>query len=162
MRTATKPSVSWPGACYQFDVAHPDLDRLMNFCVPFAQQRLAEDGRFHPFAATLHSSGEITPQATYTGEEHPEVHELVKDYTHLLKNIASRGEASAAALCFDYCLPITGEPSADRAKKKDAIAIGLEHCNGESVTVYLPYSKLAEGYAYDPIIAVARAREFFD
>lgn len=143
-------------------MTHPDLDRLLNFCLPFAQQRLAEDGSFHPFVATLQTSGEITPQATYTGDEHPNAHELLKAYTHLLKDIAARGEASAAALCFDYCLSLTGEPSADRAKKKDAIAIGLEHANGDSVTVYLPYNKLEEGYTYDAMISVPRAREFFD
>jgi len=50
----------------------------------------------------------------------------------------------------------------DEERKKDAIAVALEHSSGESAVVYLPYrKKLFGGYSYDPLIAVAGEHKFF-
>ena len=44
-------------------MAHPDLDRLLSFCIPFAQDQLKKNNGFHPFAAVINSEGAIEPLA---------------------------------------------------------------------------------------------------
>ena len=139
-------------------MAHPDLDRLVDFCVKFAQDQLKKRGAFYPFAATVWPSGELTPLAIYSGDDSPKPQALIDEFTELLKNLAQSGEAHATALCYDSRVSTAGNQS----EKKDAIAVSLEHSNGEAVIVYLPYrKKLFGGYNYDSIIGVAGGRKFF-
>jgi hypothetical protein len=139
-------------------VAHPDLDRLLDFSLRFAQDMLKKRGTFYPFAATVQTDGELKPLAIHSGTETPQPRALLDQFSEVLKNLARNGEALATALCFDGLVSSEG----DEKRKKDAIAVALEHSNGESAVVYLPYSKkFFGGYSYAPLIAIAGERKYF-
>ena len=132
-------------------MAHPVLDRLMDFCLRFAHSMLAKNGAFHPFAAKLNTAGELSPVAIPLGEEVPPSQALVSRYTALLKDLAAAGEIQAAALCYDTTLA-TGH----------AITVSLEHADGESVTVFQPYQQASNGkFRFDPPVATVSPRKFF-
>ena len=46
--------------------AQKDLDDLLNFVVPLAQELLGKNGQFYPFGATMSQAGE----ASLVGEDH--------------------------------------------------------------------------------------------
>ena len=62
-------------------MAHPDLDRLLSFCLPFAQEMLKKHGEFHPFAVTVLTNGELNPIAIDSGEEHPSATKMIDELT---------------------------------------------------------------------------------
>ena len=127
---------------------HPDLDRLLDFCLRFAQNRLTRTGAFHPFAAGIGVTGDLQPLAIHLGDKIPESQELINRYTVRLKELAAAGELQAGALCHD---------------SPDSITVLLEHASGECVTVFVAYSKAPAGeYQYDPPVAVKAERRFFN
>ena len=68
---------------------------------------------------------------------------------------AAGAEARAAAVCWDASVTVN-------ETKVDAIAVGLEHVQGESVNVYLPYRKrLLRGFKFGEIVGEFREPEFF-
>jgi hypothetical protein len=60
-------------------MAHPDLDRLLSFCIPFAQDQLKKHDGFHPFAAVVDAGEDVKPVAIYEGEEHPQPTEMIEN-----------------------------------------------------------------------------------
>jgi hypothetical protein len=70
---------------------------------------------------------------------------------------ANTGELRAAAVRADVRVPPPGSEA-----KTDAIHVGLEHANGEAVTVFLPYQKGRFGRVrYGNLFVSARDRQFF-
>ncbi len=138
-------------------MAHPDLDQLVDFCLGFAQSQLKKNGSFFPFAATVLEGGRIAPLAVHSGDDKPSADALIKELAEIIVGVTSRGEADAVAICYDGRVSIAG----GGGRKKDSITVVLEHRNGESIAIYLPYSKKLFGYKYDPIIATANDRRFF-
>jgi hypothetical protein len=119
---------------------------------------LKKRGAFYPFAATVTPDGDLKPLAIDSGDETPQPKVLLDQFSEVLRNLASDGEAIATALCFDSLVSAGG----DEKRKKDSIAVALEHSNGESAVVCLPYrKKFFGGYSYDPLIAVPGERRFF-
>lgn len=47
------------------------LEKLLNYCVGFAQQMIQGHGEFHPFGAIIDSMGQHTAVGGYTGDELP-------------------------------------------------------------------------------------------
>lgn len=139
-------------------MAHADLDRLMDFCIRFAQGMLAKQGAFYPFGALVKSTGELQPLAVDSGQENPLPQALVQELTAALQNLAARGEADALALCYDSRLSAAGPQKSET----EAIAVDLEHRDAESLIVYLPYGKDDSGkFTYDDPVAVKKPRKFF-
>ncbi|HEV2455236.1 MAG TPA: hypothetical protein VGY98_13310, partial [Verrucomicrobiae bacterium] len=70
---------------------------------------------------------------------------------------AARGEIRAAGICCDVKVATPEYP-----EKTDAVQFALEHQNGESVNVFLPYDLDSSGEVkYGGLFATAREREFF-
>jgi hypothetical protein len=137
-------------------MAHPDMDDLLSYCIPAAQDLLTNNGEFYPIAATKGKDGLLTPRAIYSGNEHPKSSEMIDEFVALFRNEGLREGLEAVAICYD------GRVSVDGQTKKDAITIFLEHNNGECVTVYVPYSKkVFRGYSYEAIIASAAEPRVF-
>jgi hypothetical protein len=72
-------------------MANPDLDRLLDHCIPFAQAMLKKRGAFLPFAATVQSNGELSSVAIHTGNEHPAATELIGQAMRRLHGAYLRG-----------------------------------------------------------------------
>ena len=138
------------------DVAHPDFDRLLEFCLPFAQQTLKKYDDFHPFAAKVGLDGELSPLAIY-GDDHEPQAAPVEQYEALLRRLTAEGDVKAVALCYDSVVFANGEDGGSQ----DAIAVALEHVDGECITSFLPYRKrFLLGYKYDALVAQPAEKRF--
>jgi hypothetical protein len=139
-------------------MAHPELDALFNTLLPFAETMLREYGEFYPFGAIMSSSGEIRQVgAKMEGDDHPPSEPLIDLLTENFKKQAVKGELRAAGICYDV---LTVSPGEDQ--KRDAICCALEHYSGETVDVFVPYVKAADGdVQYGTVFSARRAAQFF-
>lgn len=115
-------------------MAKDELDALMNFVLPFAQRMLSEHGEFFPFGGVMTAKREIISIAASDGRENPPSQRLVDLMTESFQAKAKSREYCATAIVVDVrvTVPSTG-------KKSDAIQIRLDHEDGISVEVLLPY-----------------------
>jgi hypothetical protein len=139
-------------------MAHPDLDTLLNAVLEMAEMLLKKQGAFLPIGAIMLSNGEIRHVgAQIEGEEYPGAHPLMELLTSMFKKEAAAGRLRAAAMSYDV---LTVPPG--KSLKQDAICCSLEHCFGESVDVFKPYIKAADGtFQFEEIFAVKRTPTFF-
>jgi hypothetical protein len=138
-------------------MAHPDLDELLNTVIPFAQQTLAQYGEFYPFGASMAPDGTIALESAHTGEDQPQSQELIDMLTEGFRQAAAAAKLRAACICFDVRTIPPGE-----TMKTDAVCISLEHESGESVDLFLPYSKGLSGkIRYGELFGAERDRQFF-
>ena len=138
-------------------MAHPDLDELMNALLPFAQEMLRKHGAFYPFAGSMSTAGEIAQVGGYTGDEQSPTKEVIDLLVGGLGEEARLGEIRAAAVCLDVRTIPPG-----KSEKTDAICVRLEHLNGESVDVFLPYRKGWLGkYTFGDLFATKGDRRIF-
>ena len=128
---------------------HPDLEELLNFLIPFAQEMLAKNGEFYPFGAAIDAQGEVAAQAADTGEEQPDSNDVIAMLVAGMREEAKRGEIRAAGICYDARVVPPG-----KTEKTDAIACRLEHSSGEAFVTFVPYRKGFMGrYKYDDLFA---------
>jgi hypothetical protein len=138
-------------------LAHEDLDQLLNSLLPFAQEMLAKHGEFFPFGGYLDVGGRIAHVNGWTGEEQPPSQQIIDLISAGLREQANRGDIRASGICVDVLTTPPGE-----TQKRDAISVRLEHTNGESVVVLLPYRKSASGeYEYGELFAVRGTHYIF-
>src|SRR5262249_15670743 len=121
-------------------MARPDLNSLLNIVLPFARQMLAHHGEFYPFGAQMSAEGETKHVGGYTGDEHPPSQELIDLLKGAFQARAKKCELRATALCIDIRTIPPGQ-----TEKVDAIYVELDHADGESVKVFLPYAKDSSG-----------------
>ena len=138
-------------------MAHSDLQALLDSLLPFAQSLLSKYGDFHPFGAYMAIEGDIRWVGVDAGEEFPPGQLLVDTMTEMFKKQAASDEIRAAAICYDALTIPPGKKT-----KTDAIAFSLEHRAGESISVFVPYVKGANGdVQYSDLFAVNRNAQFF-
>lgn len=138
-------------------MAHPDFDRLLEFCLPFAQQTLKKYDDFHPFAVKIGADGTMSPLAIYGDDDEPQA-APVEQYEELLRRLTTEDDVTAVALCYDSVVFANGEDGGSQ----DAIAVALEHVDGECMTSFLPYRKrFLLGYKYDTLVAQPAVKRFW-
>jgi len=138
-------------------MAHPDLDELHNFLLPFAQEMLAKYGEFYPFGASMGVNGAISAEAAYDGSEHPPSQHMIDLITQGFYEKAMNGVIRAAGICYDVRTLPPGE-----VKKSDAICISLEHRSGDAVDILVPYKKKwLRKVVYGELFREHRAPQFF-
>ena len=110
--------------------AQNDLDAFLNAVLPFAEQSLAKRGEFFPFgAAAAEADGTIAMLATDSdlGDQPP---------SQLVLNALYRGARAEAetrrAVAFVADV---------RAGNGDAIRVELEHREGTTLVILLPYTR---------------------
>jgi hypothetical protein len=137
-------------------MAHQDLDNLADYCIGFAKQMLGKYGEFFPFGASIGGGGNLAADGLFLENEHPPSQSVIDKYTELYRGRAKTGELTAAAVFWDSRVSLENGP------KTDAISIGLEHSNQESITVYVPYKKLLlRGHQFGEPAAARREPWFF-
>jgi len=131
-----------------------ELDALLNALVPFAQQQLAKRSGFHPFGATLAADGRVTPVAI-GGEEPADAASDIEALLHGFRSRAREDDLRAVALCWDATIT-------EGNTRTDAIAVGLEHAEGDAMNVFVPYRKRRlRGYAFGELVAGPREASVF-
>ena len=109
--------------------AQADLDGLLNAVLAFAQQQLEAHGAFFPFGATVGTDGQIALAAADPREgERPGSQSVLEALYDGVR--ADRGSRRAAACVADVLI-----------EGRDAIRVELEHTEGASMSVALPYSR---------------------
>ena len=84
--------------------------------------------------------GEIRPLAAYWGDEHPPAQNVIDELSLVL--IANAFPHNTAALGLAYDIHFA-EPK--DAPKRDAIKVDIEHADGQSVSVIVPYTMNQDG-----------------
>ena len=121
-----------PMSCWRDSASQPaqnDLDGLLDAALPFAQEMLAKHGEFLPYGAATTSSGETKLIAADPDEgEQPDSMSALATLVEGLQ--VERDALRSTALVSDV-----------RLAESDAIRVELEHLEGHSIVVLLPYRK---------------------
>jgi hypothetical protein len=134
-----------------------DLNRLMNALLPYAQQMLNQQAQFLPFAGAVGAQGEVELIGGFPGEAGATARDVQEVLLEGLKRGASEGKYRATALCSDVRVR-RGESETP----VEAISISLEHADGTSIEVYLPYARQPTGRVeYGEMFGTAREVRIF-
>ena len=137
---------------------HPDLARLMDYCLKRGQETLSRHGKIDPFSATVQAHGQLFPLIVPPDYQKLPLESLIAEHTYLLRDVAKRGEATAVALCFDNRAALDGL----QRPNGNEIRLLLEHANGDSLDVQLRYHKRAlMGYRFGALAAVKCENKYF-
>ena len=117
-----------------------EVEELMNAVLPFAKKMLSEHGEFYPYGGAVNSNGEIIHMMSGDGDEHPPSQKLIDLLIESSRAQAKAGEYRATAIVFDVRVK---PPNSDQ--KTDAIQINLDHADGLSIAVFLPYQVKGKG-----------------
>lgn len=135
------------------DLPGTDLDRIFRVLLPRAREALiASDGRLTPLGATLDNQGELHAAVTVEGAEPMQPPALLERMLASFEAQACAGRIKACGVCYDA--RVEGPAGA-----ADAIATRLEHQNGESAVIYLPYVRTGGGaFEFGSLIPASETR----
>ncbi len=133
-----------------------DCEKLMNEALPFAEKMLQQYGEFIPYGYAMKANGEIVSISGQSKKEHPPSMEIMVLLNDGFRKSAKSGEYIATSLIYDVkvVVPSTGI-------KSDAISFALDHKDGYSVVVMLPYKLVNHKIIYGEIFAQAGEKEIF-
>jgi hypothetical protein len=138
------------------NTAKTESDNLLNAAVPFAEKMLTQHGEFYPYGAALTPSNQVVSVAATPGGERPPSAEVIKLLNAAFRQGAKDGKYKATALVYDAMVQLP-----ESHAKSDAIAVSLNHKDGYSVVVYLPYSRSGSGLSFGHVFAVSGASDVF-
>lgn len=107
--------------------AQDDFDNLLNVCLPLAQEQLAKSRAFGPFHCTVTLDGQLG--LGMLAPEDSAGADIVAGNREALRQ--QRGDIRSCAVAFDVTVA---------ELKTDAIRIDLEHADGATLTLVVPYS----------------------
>src|SRR5215213_11796881 len=130
-----------------------EIQELLNFLLPYAEQMLSQHGEFYPYAAALDSDGELNAVGTDLDDESPDVSELLLALHQGLRERAAEGAIRASGIAADVNLtdPDSGETT-------DAVQVELDHADGDPVDIYVPYESEGDAIKFGELVA-AEGRE---
>ena len=132
-----------------------EIEQLVKYLLPFAEERLNRDGEFYPYAAIVAADGELKLVAAAAGEE-PDAGDLLLALHQELREQAAEGSIRACGIAADVTLtdPDSGETT-------DAVQLELDHADAEPVDVYVPYETVADGIKFGELVAAAGREPVF-
>lgn len=112
-----------------------DCEKLMHAVLPLAERMLSQFGEFYPYGGFMKPNGEITHVGAEDEDtEHPKSKDLIYVLRDSFSQMAATGACKATALAFDVRIIPPGTE-----QKSDAVQVCLEHADGYSAEVFLPY-----------------------
>ena len=96
---------------------------------------LSEYGEFYPYGGALDKKGKVISVAIDDGDEHPPSQRLIDLLVKTFQAQAAAGEYRATAIVYDVRVIPPGSN-----EKTDAICIELDHVDGVSLKVFMPYT----------------------
>jgi hypothetical protein len=126
-----------------------EIEHLLRYLLPVAEEQLNREGEFRPYAATLDTTGEVNSVAAASGEE-PDVGELLLALHTELREQAAGGAIRASGIAADVTLT---DP--DSGEETDAVQLELDHVETDAVDVYVPYTTGDEGIKFGDLVAAA-------
>ncbi len=134
-----------------------DFNEMVTPILGLAETMLEEDGEFRPFGARLAAGGQlalIDVALTLNDPSNP----LIIDSLYATFRLEARaGTIRACAVCWDALVP-----RVEGGGMMDAIAIGLEHRDGDPTIVLCGYEREPSGdFRFeDPVTATGRRHVF--
>jgi hypothetical protein len=130
-----------------------EIQELLNFLLPHAEQMLNEHGEFYPYAAALDSDGALNSVDTDLEDDSPDVGDVLLALHEGLRERAAEGAIRASGIAADVTLtdPDSGETT-------DAVQVELDHADAEAVDVFVPYETEPDGIKFGELVA-AEGRE---
>ena len=125
-----------------------EIQELLNFLLPYAEQMLTQHGEFYPYAAALGSDGELNAVGTDLDDDSPDVGEVLVALHEGLRERAAEGEIRASGIAADVTLtdPDSGETT-------DAVQVELDHADADAVDIFVPYETEGEGVKFGELVA---------
>jgi hypothetical protein len=126
-----------------------EIQELLNFLLPHAEQMLNEHGEFYPYAAALDSDGQLNAvDAEVDDDDSPDVGDVLLALHEGLREQAAEGAIRATGIAADVTLtdPDSGETT-------DAVQVELDHANADAVDVFVPYETEADGIKFGELVA---------
>jgi hypothetical protein len=132
-----------------------EIEQLLNFLLPSAEQMLSKEGQFHPYAAMVAADGEVKSVSARAGEE-PNVADLLVALHEELREQAAEGSIRASGIAADVTLtdPDSGETT-------DAVQVELDHADADAVDIYVPYESASDGIKFGELVAAAGREPVF-
>jgi hypothetical protein len=110
-----------------------DIQALINIFFPFAEELLVKYGEFFPYAGATTIEGEFVSVGFHDNKEHPDSEKVIAD----LKNSLKKGSEKFLVAAVFYEVKTK---DADTGESNDAIAVFVEHKNGEKAyEFFYPY-----------------------
>ena len=130
-----------------------EIQELLNFLLPYAEQMLNQHGEFYPYAAALDAEGELNAVGADVDDDTPDVGELLLALHQGLREQAADGAIRASGIAADVTLtdPDSGETT-------DAVQVELDHADADAVDIFVPYETGGEGIKFGELVA-AEGRE---
>jgi hypothetical protein len=129
--------------------AREEIEQLLRYLLPVAEEQLNRTGEFRPYAATLDSDGSVNSVAAVEGEE-PDVGALLVALHTELREQAAGGTIRASGIAADVTLT---DP--DSGEETDAVQLELDHVETDAIDVYVPYTSGDEGITFGDLVAAA-------
>jgi hypothetical protein len=126
-----------------------EIEQLLQYLLPFAEERLSSEGEFHPYAAMLGVDGELQSVSAAAGED-PDVSDLLVALHAELSKKAAEGAIIASGIAADVTLT---DP--DSGTTTDAVQLELDHADAEAVDVYVPYETAGDSIKFGELVAAA-------
>jgi hypothetical protein len=126
-----------------------EIEQLLRYLLPVAEEQLNREGEFRPYAATLDAEGEVNSVAAGEGEN-PDVGDLLLALHTELRDQATGGAIRASGIAADVTLT---DP--DSGDVTDAVQLELDHVETEAVDVYVPYTSDDDGVKFGELVAAA-------
>jgi hypothetical protein len=133
-----------------------EIEQLLNYLLPFAEQMLSRHGEFYPYAATMDAGGEVQAVSA-AADEQPDVGELLLALHAELREQAAEGAIRASGIASDVTLT---DP--DSGEEKDAVQLELDHAEADPVDVYVPYTSGDEGVKFGELVAASGQAPIFE
>jgi hypothetical protein len=137
--------------------ARTDFNELVAPMLGLAERRLEEQGGFRPFGARVAAGGQLAVIDVAPSLENPS-NPLIIDALYATFRLEARaGTIRACAVCWDATVP-----REQGGGLMDAIAIGLEHRDGDPTVIVQEYQLGLSGEIHfeDPITVAGRRHVF--
>lgn len=134
-----------------------DFNELLTPMLGLAERMLEETGEFRPFGARLAASGQLAVIDVAPTLRDPSNPLIINSLYATFRLQARAGTIKACAVCWDALVP-----KEEGGGLTEAIAIGLEHRDGDPTVVLCTYEREASGSVHfdDPITALGRRHVF--
>jgi len=126
-----------------------EIEQLLRYLLPFAEESLNRDGEFRPYAAMVAADGSLKSVESEEGQD-PDVGELLVALHTELREQAAGGAIRASGIAADVTLT---DP--DSGEETDAVQLELDHVDTDAVDVYVPYTTGDEGIKFGELVAAA-------
>lgn len=110
-----------------------ECEVLLDALLPAAENLLSKNKEFYPIGAVLTADSSPTFTAVDSDNEFPDSQSIINALISSHKQMAEKNEIKASGIAWNAAI------SDETGKQSDAIIVSLEHKDGYSVIVGLPY-----------------------